>query len=61
MRAIACLLALLLASCNREESFDERYDDAQAEIEAKARELESQLPAGEEESEKDDEAGASGP
>lgn len=43
MRAAAILGALLLCACEREPSFDERYETAQESIEDKAKELDAQL------------------
>ena len=39
MRCLAIAAVLWLAACEREPSFDERYDAAQDQIEAKAAEL----------------------
>ena len=44
MRRLAILLPLALSACEREKSFDERYEIAQDEIESKAKELDRELP-----------------
>ena len=43
MRAVALLLCSALAACGSEPDFEERYDDAQAEIEARAQALDADL------------------
>ena len=43
MRRLAILLPLALSACEREKSFDERYEIAQDEIESKAKELDREL------------------
>ena len=43
MRAVALLLPLLLAACHREPDFDERYDKAAAEIEARAKAMDADV------------------
>jgi hypothetical protein len=42
MRLPACAILLLLAACS-EPDFDERYDEAENEINAKAAELDAEL------------------
>lgn len=43
MRRLAILLPLVLSACEREKSFDERYEIAQDEIKNKAKELDQEL------------------
>jgi hypothetical protein len=42
MRALVFLLPVALAACGDRRSFDERYQDTAANLEAKARELDQQ-------------------
>lgn len=43
MRAAISALALALCSCDREPGFDERYSQAENQIEERSRELDEQL------------------
>lgn len=43
MRRLAILLPLLLAACHREPSFDERYDKAAKEIDARAKAMDKDI------------------
>ena len=43
MRAVILLLCATLAACGSEPDFQERYDDTQAEIEARAQALDADL------------------
>ena len=43
MRGAAILFALLLASCGREASFDDRFADTQKSIADKARQMDAEL------------------
>ncbi|MGB3807703.1 MAG: hypothetical protein WA936_10935 [Erythrobacter sp.] len=43
MRGLAILALVILCGCEREPTFDERYEAAQEEIEAKAAELDREL------------------
>lgn len=43
MRVVIPALALALCACSSEPSFDERYSEAENEIEERARELDEQL------------------
>ena len=43
MRRLAILLPLLLAACHQEPSFDERYDKAAKEIDARAKAMDKDI------------------
>lgn len=43
MRAVALLLPLLLAACHDEPSFDERYDKATRDVEARAKQMDADI------------------
>ena len=43
MRALAVLPLLLLAACHAEPSFDERYDKAAKEVEARAKRMDADI------------------
>lgn len=43
MRAVALLLPLLLAACHDEPSFDERYDKAAKDVEARAKQMDADI------------------
>ena len=43
MRGLAILLPLLLAACHQEPSFDERYDKAAKEIDARAKAMDKDI------------------
>ena len=43
MRALLVLPSLLLAACNSEPAFDERYDKAAKEIEARAKAMDANI------------------
>ncbi|KTE21755.1 hypothetical protein ATE67_03605 [Sphingopyxis sp. H050] len=43
MRRAAILLPLLLAACHQEPSFDERYDKAAKEIDARAKAMDADI------------------
>ncbi len=43
MRALALLPLLLLAACHDEPSFDERYDKAAKEVEARAKRMDADI------------------
>jgi len=49
MRAVALILALLLAGCSSEPSFDERYSTAEKDIREKAAEMDKEMAARERE------------
>ncbi len=44
MRAALLLLAFMLAGCQREKSFDERYAATRQQLETRAAEIDRQLP-----------------
>lgn len=46
MRALAPILLIALAACDREPSFEERYEAAEQEIREKAAKMESDLSEG---------------
>lgn len=46
MRALPCIAALLLGACKEEPDFDARYDAASKEIEARAKALDADAGAG---------------
>ncbi|WP_374525868.1 hypothetical protein [Sphingopyxis sp.] len=43
MRRLALMLPLLLAACHKEPAFDERYDKAAKEIEARAKTMDADI------------------
>ncbi|WP_447762895.1 hypothetical protein [Sphingopyxis panaciterrae] len=45
MRRVLILLPLLLAACEREPAFDDRYDTTAKEIEARAKAMDAEISA----------------
>ena len=43
MRRLALMLPLLLAACHKEPAFDERYDKAAKEVEARAKRMDADI------------------
>ena len=43
MRALACLVLIALSGCSSEPDFDERFEETQADIEARAKALDQEL------------------
>jgi hypothetical protein len=43
MRTVILILVLLIAGCNREKSFDERFADTEKSIREKAKEMDAEM------------------